>query len=127
MKRFGFALTLLAVTVAFGARADSFIPNHQTWSMLSSDSKAGVVAGIADELQNPSDEDSAPRKMIGVGLTECFARLQLKAGALANAVESWYRADPQRQSAPAHIAFFGAVPGGLCKSFIETERKRQNL
>ncbi len=127
MRLVACALALLALTVATGAQADSFVPNHQTWSMLSSDSKAGVVAGIADELQNPSDEDSTPRKVIGAGLSECFARLQLKAGALANAVESWYRADPQRQSAPAHIAFFGAVPGGLCKSFIETERKRQNL
>lgn len=122
MRRIACISTLL---VSIGsAQAGAFLPDYQAWTSLSGDAKAGVVAGMADDLQNPVAEDQASRKAVGAGLAECFIRLQLKTGAMANAVESWYRADQRRQTAPVHIAFFAAIPGGLCKSFVDTELKR---
>ncbi len=110
-----------------GAQAGAFLPNYDAWTSLSGDAKAGVVAGMADDLQNPVADDQPSRKAVGAGLAECFTRLQLKTGAMANAVESWYRADKQRLTAPVHIAFFAAVPGGLCKSFVDIELRRAGV
>lgn len=119
MKRFACAITLLVSPVGPGAQAGAFLPDYNTWASLSGDAKAGVVAGMAD--------DQPSRRAVGAGLAECFMRLQLKTGAMANAVESWYRADAQRLTAPVHIAFFAAVPGGLCKSFVDIELKRSGV
>lgn len=127
MKRFACAFTLLVSPVGPGAQAGAFLPDYNTWALLSGDAKAGVVAGMADDLQNPVADDQPSRRAVGAGLAECFMRLQLKTGAMANAVESWYRADPQRRTAPVHVAFFAAVPGGLCKSFIDIELKRAGV
>ncbi len=120
------AWMVLAVWAA-GAQAGAFLPDYTAWSSLSGDAKAGVVAGMADDLQNPVADDQPSRRAVGAGLAECFARLQLKTGAMANAVESWYRADRERQNAPVHIAFFAAVPGGLCKTFIDIELRRAGI
>lgn len=127
MQRFTCVSLVLVLVWIAGARAGAFLPDYAAWSSLSGDAKAGVMVGMADDLQNPVAEDQPGRRAIGAGLAECFTRLQLKAGAMANAVESWYRVDKERQQAPVHIAFFGAVPGGLCKSFVDIELRRAGV
>lgn len=118
------AVILAAAVATTGSMAGEFLPNYDAWRSLSDDARAGYAVGMADDLQTPTDGDSAARRTFAAGLEVCFMRLQLKAGALVNAVEVWYRADPARRAAPAHVAFFAAVPGGLCRGFVGAGQRR---
>lgn len=124
MKRFTCVTAALCFCLANAARADYFVPDYSGWASLSAEAKAGAMIGMADFHIDYADGDSELRKATSVGAAACFRNLQLKAAALANAVESWYRADDTRKAAPLQIAFHGAVIVGLCWSFVEPEIRK---
>ncbi len=126
MKRIACAVLALMLinTEAIGAE---ILRNYNIWSTLSNDAKAGVMIGMADEIVSPTLEDTNARKATGAGVEQCLIATNLKAGAMANAVETWYMADPQRKSMPVTIAFFSSIIHGICKDFVDVQVKKQSI
>ncbi len=85
------------------------------------------MIGMADEMVSLAVDDTALRKATAAGVEECLLKTKIKAGAMANAVESWYRVDARRKSMPVTIAFFSAVTHGICKDYVDLQVKKQPM
>lgn len=103
------------------------LSNYNIWSSLSDDAKAGVMIGMADEIVSLAIDDSSTRQAAAAGVEQCLLNTSIKAGAMANAVESWYRVDAKRKSLPVSIAFFSAVTHGICKDYVDIQMKKQTM
>lgn len=101
--------------------------NYNILSSLSDDAKAGVMIGVVDEILSLAIDDSSTRQAAAAGVEQCLINTSIKAGAMANAVESWYRADAKHQSLPVSIAFFSAVTHGICKDYVDIQIKKQTM
>ncbi len=126
MKRIACAILALTL-VNTEAIAGEILSNYNIWSSLSNDAKAGVMIGMADEIVSFAMDDSSTRKAVAAGVEQCLFNASIKAGALANAVESWYRADAKRKSMPVSIAFFSAVTHGICKDYVDIQIKKPTM
>lgn len=126
MKRTAFA-AMVATLINTEAISLEILGDYSIWSSLSGDAKAGVMIGMADEILSLAIDDSSTRKAAAAGVEQCLLHTGIKAAAMANAVESWYRVDAERKSMPVSIAFFSAVTHGICKDFIDIQMKKQTM
>lgn len=123
MKRIA-CVTLALTLLNTEAISLKMLRNYNIWSSLSDDAKAGVMIGMVDEILLLAIDDSSTRQAAAAGVEQCLINTSIKAGAMANAVESWYRADAKRQSLPVSIAFFSAVTHGICKNYLDIQMKK---
>jgi len=123
MKRIA-CVTLALTLLNTEAISEEMLSNYNIWSSLSDDAKAGVMIGMIDEILSSSVDDTSTRQAAAAGVEQCLINTSMKAGAMANAVESWYRADTKRKSLPVSIAFFSAVTHGICKNYLDIQMKK---
>ncbi len=126
MKRIACAIMALTL-INTEAISVEILSNYNLWSSLSDDAKAGVMIGMADEILSLAVDDSVNRKAVAGGIEQCLLNTSIKAGTMANAVESWYRADAKRKSMPVALAFFSAVTHGICKDYVDIQMKKQTM
>ena len=124
MRRFVLAV-LAVLSLSVPARAD-FIKNFADWQRLGPDGQAAYAMAIFDVMTvvTADNKYTAARAM---GLRACGIGLQLKGAMVAQAINVFYRDQPESRDATPFVAFNGYLERGACSPFINQMRKEMGL
>jgi hypothetical protein len=120
-------VVVLSLLLASTSSQAGFIANYDQWKRLDQPQRLGVVMGFWDQAATMGDPSNLVDQAQTLGLVDCLASRNLTAPLLLREVEEYYKNDPASREHPAAAVFYDAVVYGLCRRFVNTQRRMRGL